>query len=355
MPNPMMEENAIIYCEGALNSLDGKATQALIRSSERYKVIAVIDSTHEGMDAGKVLDGKKRKIPVVRNLGAALDWAAKKEVIPHSLIIGMSIPSGPLSEGMEMVVQSAIDAGMNIYAGFQLVPEILKPFAGHIKLPNAGNLEFPAFSGKIQGVTALKIAVLGTDHGVGKHTTAWLMTKTLQRQGIPAQLIGTSLTSWLRGGNHGIFLEAVPKGNQAGALEDAAFSAWKTGARVLIFEGYGSLLHPSNPGGTEILNAIQPDLVVLQHAANRTNYWGWPSYKIHSLSRQAKAIEVLAGRPVDALAVNPGWVDPKEGRKTVKKLAEKTGLPAWDVVAEGAEALVAHLMNLARNLPPKSK
>lgn len=350
-----MEENAIIYCEGGLNSLDGKITHALIRSSERYKIIAVIDSTHEGMDAGRVLDGKKRKIPILRNLGAALDWAAKKELIPQCLILGIAFPSKAISSMVEGVIQSALDAGLQIDAGFQSVPDTFCDQAGRFRLPSSLEGERPIFSGKIQSVSALKIAVLGTDHGVGKHTTAWLMTKTLQRQGIPANLIGTSVTSWLRGSDHGLFLEAIPKGQQAGELEEAAYSAWKSGSRVLIFEGYGSLLHPVNPGGTEILNTIQPDLVVLQHAANRVHYWGWPSYKLHSLSRQAKAIEVLAGRPVDALAIHPGTQDPKEGKKIVKKLAEKTELPTWDVVAEGAEAMVAHLMNLARNLPPKHK
>lgn len=349
-----MEENAILYCEGALSSLDGKISHALIRSSERYKIVAVVDSTHEGMDAGKVLDGKKRKIPVLRNLEAAQDWAKKKEIQLNRMVLGMEFAKYEPTETVIAALHQALEQGLEVDAGLLYLPENLLPFEAKIRLPLRKG-EIPTFSGKVQAVNALKIAVLGTDHGVGKHTTAWQIMKTLHRQGIPTQMIGTSLTSWLRGAGHNITLETTPKSFQSGELEDAAYKAWESGARVLIIEGYGSLLHPANPGGTEILNTLQPDLIVLQHAAGRAQFWGYPSYKMPSLARQVKAIEAIAGKPVDALTIHPGKVEPKEGKKTVKKLAEKTGLPAWDVIAEGPEALVAHLMNLARNLPPKNR
>jgi uncharacterized NAD-dependent epimerase/dehydratase family protein len=61
------------------------------------------------------------------------------------------------------------------------------------KPPPVSSLHF--FSGKIEQVTALKVALLGTDSAVGKRTTAWLLVEALERRGLSAEMIGTS-TRW---------------------------------------------------------------------------------------------------------------------------------------------------------------
>ena len=60
----MPEGNAIVYCEGAFNTPIGKTAHGLVRHSARYNVLAVIDSSYPGMDAGEVLDGKFSGIPL---------------------------------------------------------------------------------------------------------------------------------------------------------------------------------------------------------------------------------------------------------------------------------------------------
>jgi uncharacterized NAD-dependent epimerase/dehydratase family protein len=49
------------------------------------------------------------------------------------------------------------------------------------KPPSRNRLHF--FSGKIEQVDTLKIAVLGTDSAVGKRTTAWLMVQAFEQLG----------------------------------------------------------------------------------------------------------------------------------------------------------------------------
>ena len=46
---------AIVYCEGNFGALDGKTANGLIRHSEKYKILSVIDSEKAGMDSGVVL------------------------------------------------------------------------------------------------------------------------------------------------------------------------------------------------------------------------------------------------------------------------------------------------------------
>jgi len=62
------EGNAIVYCEGAYNTPNGKTAHGLVRFTERYQVVAVIDSRYDGHDSGEVLDGKPNEIPVCPDL-----------------------------------------------------------------------------------------------------------------------------------------------------------------------------------------------------------------------------------------------------------------------------------------------
>ena len=53
------EGNAVVYCGGAFGTTNGKTAHGLVRRSERYRVLSVIDSRHAGSDAGKVLDSNR--------------------------------------------------------------------------------------------------------------------------------------------------------------------------------------------------------------------------------------------------------------------------------------------------------
>ena len=43
---------AIVYCEANFGAIDGKTANGLVRRSERYKILSVIDSEKTGLDAG---------------------------------------------------------------------------------------------------------------------------------------------------------------------------------------------------------------------------------------------------------------------------------------------------------------
>ncbi|MGB2990951.1 MAG: DUF1611 domain-containing protein, partial [Candidatus Zixiibacteriota bacterium] len=54
------EGNAIVYCQGALNTPNGKTAHGLVRFTRRYQVLSVIDSRYQNQDAGAVLNGKPK-------------------------------------------------------------------------------------------------------------------------------------------------------------------------------------------------------------------------------------------------------------------------------------------------------
>jgi uncharacterized NAD-dependent epimerase/dehydratase family protein len=65
-----------MYCEGAFDTTDGKTAHGLVRFTNRYRVISVIDSHCAGQDAGQILDGTDKGIPVVATLDDAIKAGA---------------------------------------------------------------------------------------------------------------------------------------------------------------------------------------------------------------------------------------------------------------------------------------
>src|SRR6187551_1531845 len=68
---------AVVYCEGNFGRIDGKTANGLVRSSERYRIVAVIDSTCAHADAGVALGGEAVGIPVVASLDEAFTVAGR--------------------------------------------------------------------------------------------------------------------------------------------------------------------------------------------------------------------------------------------------------------------------------------
>jgi hypothetical protein len=59
---------AIVYCEANFGEIDGKTANGLIRRSEKYKILSVIDSEKAGLDTGMVLDNTPNGIPICRDV-----------------------------------------------------------------------------------------------------------------------------------------------------------------------------------------------------------------------------------------------------------------------------------------------
>ncbi|MFH2042371.1 MAG: DUF1611 domain-containing protein, partial [Acidobacteriota bacterium] len=66
------EGSALVYCEGAFGTPNGKTAHGLVRRTERYKILGVIDSVRSGLDAGEVLDNRRSGIPIYGGLKEAL-------------------------------------------------------------------------------------------------------------------------------------------------------------------------------------------------------------------------------------------------------------------------------------------
>ena len=205
------------------------------------------------------------------------------------------------------------------------------------------------FSGKIEEVSCLKIAVLGTDSAVGKRTTAWLLIQALEKLGKKAEMVGTGQTSWLQGAKYGTVFDSLVNDFVSGEIEHAVWSAWKNeDPDVILIEGQGSLMNPAYPGGYEILAAARPDIVLLQYAPARKEYDGFPGYPIHPLSKQIYAIEYISSKPVIAVTINHEDLAHEEIPHICASISSITGLPAYDVLFDGAVDLAERVLTYLR-------
>ena len=349
--------NAIVYCAGAFNTPNGKTAHGLVRFTERYKVLAVIDPNYAGKDARWVLDGVMTGIPIVNDLREAMA-TAQHHGEAEVLVIGLAPDGGRLPDDAREVVKQAVAEGLHIDSGLHdflsddpVIASLAREKNVRIrdirKPPERKDLHF--FSGKIEEVDCLKLAVLGTDSAIGKRTTAWIIVHGLRQAGLKAELIGPGQTAWMQGAKYSIILDSLINDFVSGEIEHAVHEAWKNEKPdVIVLEGQGSLMNPAYPGGFELLAAGRPEYVILQHAPRRLEYDGFPGYILHPLDHQIKAIEYISGRKVIAVTVNHEGMEPGEIPHACQDISHQTGLPAFDVLHDGPEGLMQTIKHLLR-------
>jgi uncharacterized NAD-dependent epimerase/dehydratase family protein len=339
--------NALVYAEGAFNTPNGKTAHGLVRFTERYRVLGVLDSRYAGRDAGEVLDGKHRGIPVFQNLKEAL--AALGQGAVSYFVVGLAPDGGRLSDEARGTIREALRNRLNVDSGLHDFlyrdPEISRLAAENNCLlrdirrtPEREELHF--FTGKIEQVLCLKLAVLGTDSAVGKRTTAWMLVHGFRDAGLKAEMVGTGQTAWLQGARYSMIMDSCINDFVSGEIEHAVYEAWSNEhPDLIVIEGQGSLMNPAYPGGFEILAAGRPDYVILQHAPKRKEYDGFPGYPIHPLPQQIQAIELISGKKVIAVTINHEGMTREEIRPACEAILKETGIPAFDVLEEGPAGL----------------
>lgn len=352
---------ALVYCDGAFNTPEGKTAHGLVRFTERYDVRGVIDRRYAGRDAGEVLDGRPAGIPVFADFATAFAKTSGAGDAPRTLVVGLAPDGGRLPGAARAVLAEAITAGLDVDSGlhdFLYRDEHLSTLAREhgVRLrdvrrtPDRDELHF--FTGAIERVDCLKVAVLGTDSAIGKRTTAWLLVHALRARGERAELIGTGQTAWLQGARYSMIMDSCINDFVAGEIEHAVVSAYdEARPDALVIEGQGSLMNPAYPGGFEILAAGRPDLVVMQHAPTRREYDGFPGYALHPLPEQIRAVELLSGRPVAAVTLNHEGLGRDEIPEACAAVTAETGLPCYDVLVDGADELAGVLRGRFTDLP----
>lgn len=342
---------AVVLANGHFADSFAKTAHGLVRGSRRFEVVGVVDPTCAGADAGELLDGRRRSIPISASLPDAVARAAKP---PRVCVIGVATEGGVLPGVLREELLHAADLGLQIVNGLhQLLADDAELVARcrasggeivDIRRPRRFS-ELAFWSGKIRELAIPRIAVLGTDCALGKRTTAGLLLEALGARGVSADLVFTGQTGWLQGYEHGFIFDATPNDFVSGELERAVLEcAVEKEPDVILLEGQSALCNPSGPCGAEFLLSAGARHVVLIHAPAREIFegseelpgGGWP---IPPLSDELELIR-LYGAETLAVAVNAEGLDAQAIARHRAAIERETALPTCLPLGEPLDALV---------------
>lgn len=345
---------AVILTNGLLQTSDAKTAHGLIRGTDRYDIIGVIDPPLAGKDAGEMLDGQHRNIPIfasIEDAGTSLkkiDW----------MIIGVATVGGVLPPEMFVIVENAIRMGISIVNGlheYLSENELLKALAtSHnvelvdVRKPKPRK-ELHFWTGKILDVSIPIVAVLGTDCALGKRTTARLSVALCREDNINAQMIYTGQTGWLQGIPYGFILDATLNDFVTGELEHSILQCIEEKNPDIIFiEGQAALRNPSGPCGLEFLISGNARHVILVHAPKRVYYdnemhWG----KIPDVKSEIEIIEKFNANVI-ALVLNTEHCDIEDAKYFQNKYSKELSIPVLLPMEEGLNKLLPVVQDLVR-------
>lgn len=342
-----MSNNALILTDGLLDQDMGKTAHGLITGLSRFAIVGVIDSKHAGKDAGEVIDGKKRAVPVFGSLPEAVKELTYQ---PSYCIVGVATPGGRVTPSLHASLKQAIEMGFHIVNGLhELVcenPELKALADKHrvqiidIRKPKSAR-DLKAWHGDIYQVKTPRIAVMGTDCAIGKRTTSQLLYTRCREQDIQAEMIYTGQTGWLQGFQYGFILDSTLNDFVSGELEHAIVSCDKeTQPAVIFIEGQSALRNPSGPCGAEYICSGGAKGVILQHAVGREFFKHQENLsRMPSLQSEIDLIQFY-GAKVLAVTLNTRALTHETWQQAKTRISQEVKLPVVCPREEGVDALI---------------
>lgn len=354
IPSSPALPGALLLTQGLFTDNAAKTAHGLVRHSQRFSIMGLIDPPLAGKDAGEALDGHHRGIPAFASLGEALAALPEK---PQWAIVAVATPGGILPEALTHLIEEAVQNGLSVLNGLH---DLLTDRPRLVTLAQAQGVELldirkpkprrelHFWSGSIFTVPCPIIAVLGVDCAVGKRTTARMLANALTHRGCPTEMIYTGQTGWMQGGTYGFIFDATPNDFVSGELEHAIVSCWQeTRPACMLLEGQSALLNPSGPCGSEFILSGNARKVILQLAPARTCFKGWDEFglRIPPVETHIHMVN-LYGAEVMALTLNTKGMTAEAVAAAKQDLHGRTGLPVYAPVEDGMEGLADQVQNL---------
>lgn len=343
-----MLDAAIVLAHDRYRTPNGKTAHGLVRGGTRFRVLAVVDPDSAGHDAGEILDGVHRGIPIVASLDEAMSLEAQK---PRYCVVGVATHGGRFTPELRELIRQAVDQGLSIVNGLHDVAgedeEIAALAASRgvdlidLRRPRPKH-ELHFWEGYVHGVRAPRLTVLGTDCAVGKRTTTVMLVQALCEAGVRAEMIYTGQTGWMQGARYGFVLDATLNDYVSGELEHAIVTCEREVAPdVMVIEGQSSLRNPSGPCGSEFLLSAAARGVILQHAAGREYFEGYEyqRLRIPPLEEEIALIELYGARTL-AVTLNGEGLTREALERYRARAEEQLGIPVVNVLEEGLARLI---------------
>ncbi len=354
-----IKETALVYCEKQFGLVDGKTATGLIRHSEKYTIVGVIDSTFGGKDSGKVLCDKINEIPIFEDLEDALNNLLKT---PDCFIYGKAPLEACISADERSLILNAIDKGMNIINGLHQFFSEDREFAQKAaqndiqikdirKPPKLQDLHL--FTGKISRVTVPVIAVLGTDCACGKRTTAVELNHALTNLGLKSILVATGQSGLMQGAKYGVAIDALISQFVIGEIENCVVQAFENESPdIILVEGQSAASHPAFMGSLGILKGSMPDGIILQHPPARKFRCDFPHLSMPTVFSEIELLEAVTNEKVLAITLNHENLSDEDVLIITEDYEKQLRLPVTDVLIHGCQYLIQTLFN---NFPELSQ
>jgi uncharacterized NAD-dependent epimerase/dehydratase family protein len=348
---------AIILTNGILDQCDAKTAHGLVRGTKRFDLLGVIDHKNAGQDAGEILDGIHRNIPVFSSVNDCLEFTGQK---PDYCIVGVAVEGGILNEAWQTFLLEVMSQGISIINGMHMLlsddPVFLEAAEKHmveiidIRRPKPfAQLSF--WTGRIFELKIPRLAVLGTDCAIGKRTTCRMIMEACQKEEISSEMIYTGQTGWLQGIRHGFIFDATLNDFVSGELEAAIVECEQISAPDLILlEGQSGLRNPSGPCGSEFILSGNIKGVILQHApfiilSGEYKEFGFIRPDLES---EIKLIEMY-GAKVLAISLNGEGGSTEDLAAYAETIQGKTGIPVVRPLVEGVSNLLPIIRDFMLN------
>lgn len=341
-----MKHKAIVITGGFLDTNNAKTAHGLIRGTDRFEIVGIIDHKHPGKDAGEVLDGTHRNIPIFATIADSL-----KSVQPKYCIIGVATKGGVIPDTLREMLQDALEHNLSLVNGLH---DYVSEHAELAELARKKGLEIidvrkpkkfkdlHFWNGKIKEVKCVKVAVLGTDCALGKRTTTRFLTEAMRKAGYKAEMIYTGQTGWMQGAKYGFIFDSTLNDFISGEMEHAIWECYQNEKPDIIFiEGQSSLRNPSGPAGAEWIVSADADAVVLQHNPARKRYKDMEYYPadIPSPKEEIELIKIY-GAPTVALTINTSKLTAEEARSYASNYERELGIKSILPLEDGVDSLV---------------
>ncbi|MBU3918053.1 DUF1611 domain-containing protein [bacterium] len=348
-----MNSTAIVYCDNQFGKMDGKVTNGLVRHSEKYEIVGVIDSSKVGMDAGEFLDGRKNGIPIFKDLDDAIE---SLEDLPDCFIYGIAPLEAFLNEDQRNIVFNALEKGLDIVNGlhefFTEDAEFMQKAREYgakiydIRKPPAKK-DLHLFSGRILNVPIPIVAVLGTDSAVGKRTTSVLLTEALKNEGLNVVFVATGQTGLIQGAKYGVAIDAIVEEFMTGEIENAVMEAYDNEhPDIIIVEGQGALSHPAYLSSCAIIRGALPSAIIVQHPPKRKNMGDFDYMPMPTLKSEIELLEIFSKSKVIAITINHEDMVDQEIKETITDYEMRFQLPTTDTLKYGCEKLVKKIFQV---------
>lgn len=393
-------KTAVVLARGQFCTDHAKTAHGLILHGRRYRIVAVIDETCSGRDAGQAMGIGHRGIPIVSGF-ADLDGLLNRRgrlprtvdepssfrpdktcrssaaqhpapqrtgrastlgledrpraglLRPRTLIIGVAPTGGRLPPAWRQDIREAIRRGMDIVSGlhdFLGDDPVLSRLARKkgVRITDVRRPPDRLRLARGHGWPVPVVLTSGTDCAVGKRTVTIELHRGARKRGIDAAFVATGQTGILVGSDAGVVIDHVPGDFMSGAVEKMIDEMVRRGKELIFVQGQASLTHLAyGPVTMGILYGARPHYTVMVHEPGRKVRPSFPDQPVLEPMAEAALVRTLSGAEPVGISLNCARCGDRAGG-IIQAYERRTGLAVVDVLRDGPDRLLDALLGRLR-------